>query len=116
MIRRAPLLLLALAGAPATAKTSVTLMHDNDAWADTEQEYASGSRLSLVNADWGKAPLVPTIACWLPVAEPGDTLSAGVGAGALFPDPARHQFLYAPSRSAPLCRLASWLRPSDPDK
>ncbi|MFT3724177.1 MAG: lipid A deacylase LpxR family protein [Hyphomonadaceae bacterium] len=84
MIRSAPVILFALAGAPAAAQTTITLMHDNDEWAHTEQEYASGSRLSVVNADWGKAELAQTIAGWLPDGEPGDTLSAGFGAGHYF--------------------------------
>ena len=84
MIRGAPVLLLALAGAPAVAQTTITLMHDNDEWAHTEQEYASGSRLSIVSAEWGRAPLAQTIAGWLPGGETGDTLSAGLGAGHYF--------------------------------
>lgn len=84
MIRGAPVLLLALAGAPAAAQTTITLMHDNDEWAHTEQEYASGSRLSVVNAEWGQGPVTQAIAGWLPGAEAGDTLSAGFGAGHYF--------------------------------
>ena len=30
-------------------------MHDNDEWAGTEEEYAQGSRLSVVSEDWGKS-------------------------------------------------------------
>src|SRR5689334_12665081 len=84
MIRRAPVVLLALAGAPAAAQTAITLMHDNDEWAHTEQEYASGSRLSVVNPEWSKAPLAQTIAGWLPGGEAGDTLFTGLGAGHYF--------------------------------
>jgi hypothetical protein len=84
MIRSASFFLLALAGAPAAAQTTITLMHDNDEWAHTEQEYASGSRLSVVSAEWSKAPMAQILAGWLPGAEPGDTLSAGLGAGHYF--------------------------------
>lgn len=84
MIRGAPVVLLALAGAPAAAQTTITLMHDNDEWAHTEQEYASGSRLSVVSPEWGGAPLAQSIAGWLPGGEVGDTLSAGLGAGHYF--------------------------------
>lgn len=69
---------------PAQAQTTVTLMHDNDEWARTEQEYASGSRLSVINPAWAKADWVSTIAGWLPGAEPGDVTSAGFGAGHYF--------------------------------
>lgn len=65
----------------AVAQTSVSLMHDNDEWAHTEREYASGSRLAVVSRDWGKADWAQTLAGWLPGIEPGDGLSAGFGAG-----------------------------------
>lgn len=81
MILRAPVVLLALAGAPAAAQTTITLMHDNDEWAHSEEEYASGSRLGVVVPEWGGAPLAQFIAGWLPGGEVGDTLSAGLGAG-----------------------------------
>ncbi len=84
MIRPAPLILFALTGAPAMAQTAITLMHDNDEWAHTEQEYASGSGLSIVSAEWSKAPLAQTIAGWLPGGEAGDTDLAGFGVGHYF--------------------------------
>jgi hypothetical protein len=84
MIRSAPVLLLAIASAPAMAQTTITLMHDNDEWAHTEQEYASGSRLSVVSPEWARASLAQAIVGWLPGGEVGDTLSAGLGAGHYF--------------------------------
>ena len=84
MIRRVSAMSLLLYAAPAAAQTTVTLMHDNDEWAHTEQEYASGSRLAVVSTEWGKAAPVQVLASWLPGREPGDTLSAGFGAGHYF--------------------------------
>jgi len=75
----------AFASAPAVAaQTSITLMHDNDEWEHTEREYASGSRLSVVSRDWGKADWAQTFARWLPGIEPAGGLSAGFGAGHYF--------------------------------
>jgi lipid A 3-O-deacylase len=81
-----PLLILTLAGlaAPGAAQTSITLMHDNDEWAHTEREYASGSRLAAIDPSWGQAPLAQALARILPGIEPGDKLSAGFGAGHYF--------------------------------
>jgi len=84
MLTRLSLLALVLAGAPAAAQTTVTVMHDNDEWAGTEEEYAQGSRLSVVSEDWGRSGLAQGVAAWLPGGEPGDRLSAGFGAGQLF--------------------------------
>jgi lipid A 3-O-deacylase len=84
MTRRVSPIIAVLSGAPATAQSTITLMHDNDEWANTEQEYASGSRLAVVNAEWGKTPLARAVAAWLPGAEPGNTLAAGFGAGHYF--------------------------------
>lgn len=84
MIRSVSALFAMFAATPAMAQTTVTLMHDNDEWANTEQEYASGSRLSIISADWAKAAPAQTLACFLPGAEPGDTVSAGFGAGHYF--------------------------------
>jgi len=84
MIRTASSLLVMLAASPAMAQTTVTLMHDNDEWAHTEQEYASGSRLSVVSVDWGKSAPAQTMADLLPGGETGDTVSAGFGAGHYF--------------------------------
>lgn len=53
MIRSVSALFAMFTAAPAMAQTTVTLMHDNDEWAHTEQEYASGSRLSIVSVEWG---------------------------------------------------------------
>lgn len=84
MLKHLSLLALVLAGAPAAAQTTVTLMHDNDEWADTEEEYAQGSRLSVVSEEWGKSGLAQGVAAWLPGGEAGDRLSAGFGAGQSF--------------------------------
>lgn len=59
-------------------------MHDNDEWADTEKEYAQGSRLSVVSEAWGRSGLAQGVAGWLPGAEVGDRLSAGFGVGQSF--------------------------------
>ena len=84
MLKRLSLLALVLAGAPAAAQTTVTLMHDNDEWADTEDEYAQGSRLSVVSEAWGQSGLAQGVAAWLPGAEAGDRVSAGLGLGQSF--------------------------------
>jgi hypothetical protein len=97
--------MLALAPA-AAAQTSIALIHDNDEWAHTEREYASGSRLALVNPKWGKAPWLQSLARWLPGIEPGDGLSAGLGAG---------HYAYVPENlaaTAPIAKArayAGWL-------
>ena len=75
---------MVLAGAPAVAQTTVTVMHDNDEWADTEEEYAQGSRLSVVSEDWGRSGLAQGVAAWLPGGEAGDRVSAGFGLGQSF--------------------------------
>jgi hypothetical protein len=69
-----------MAASPAMAQTTVTLMHDNDEWAHTEREYASGSRLSVASAQWGKSVPAQTMASWLPGGESRDVFSAGFGA------------------------------------
>jgi hypothetical protein len=103
-----PLIGLALCGA-ARAQTTVTLMHDNDEWAGTDEEYTEGSRLSVVSADWGKGDLAQWAAAVLPGIEPGDGLSAGFGLG---------EYLYVPrniATSAPLPgerAYAGWLHGS----
>jgi lipid A 3-O-deacylase len=84
MMRFTVVLAVAALPSAAFAQTSVTLMHDNDEWAHTEREYASGSRLSVVSKEWGKAPLAQGLAGFLPGIEPGDRLSAGFGAGHYF--------------------------------
>jgi len=73
-----------MAASPAMAQTTVTLMHDNDEWAHTEREYASGSRLSVASAQWGKSVPAQTMASWLPGGESRDVISAGFGAGHYF--------------------------------
>ncbi len=65
------------------AQTTVTLMH-KDEWAHTEREYASGSRLSVASAEWGKSVLAQMMASWLPGGESRDVISAGFGAGHYF--------------------------------
>jgi lipid A 3-O-deacylase len=85
MLNRAAPILAAFALAPAAAaQTAITLMHDNDEWAHTEREYASGSRLAVVSRDWGKADVAQTFARWLPGIEPGEGVSTGFGAGHYF--------------------------------
>jgi hypothetical protein len=89
MLNRAAPVLAAFALAPAAAaQTAIILMHDNDEWAHTEREYASGSRLSVISRDWGKSDWAQTLARWLPGIEPGEGVSAGFGAGhyAYFPE------------------------------
>jgi lipid A 3-O-deacylase len=81
MMRWSAILAAVILPPAAAAQTSITLMHDNDEWAHTEREYASGSRLSVVSKAWGKAPLAQTLARFLPGVEPGEGLSAGFGAG-----------------------------------
>lgn len=110
MIRRASLSFLALAIAPATAaQTTVTLMHDNDEWFDTDREYTEGSRLSAVSRDWGRADWAQTLARWLPGVEPGEGVSAGFGLG---------YYLYVPENIATTTPVpnerpyASWLHAS----
>lgn len=93
----------------AAAQTTVTLMHDNDEWARTDREYTEGSRLAVVNPDWGKADWAQWAARVLPGIEPGEDLSAGWGAG---------YYLYVPENvatSAPLAgqrAYAGWLHGS----
>ncbi|RYZ13788.1 MAG: lipid A deacylase LpxR family protein [Alphaproteobacteria bacterium] len=84
MFKCLSMLAVVLVGAPAVAQTTVTLMHDNDEWADTEEEYAQGSRLSVVSEDWGRSGLAQGVAAWLPGGEAGDRVSAGFGIGQSF--------------------------------
>lgn len=84
-------------------------MHDNDEWAHTEREYASGSRLSVVNAEWGQGALVRGLARWLPGEEPGDILSAGFGAGHYFFIPSRIELTAPAANERP---YAGWLHGS----
>jgi len=81
-LHRAVPIFAAFALAPAaSAQTAITLMQDNDEWAHTEREYASGSQLSVVSRDWGKADWAQIAARWLPGIEPDEGLSAGFSAG-----------------------------------
>ena len=84
MLRGLSLLAVVLAGAPALGQTTVTVMHDNDEWADTEEEYAQGTRFSVVSEGWGRSGLTQGVAAWLPGGEAGDRVSAGFGLGQSF--------------------------------
>ncbi len=84
MLRCLSLAAVVLAGAPAVAQTTVTVMHDNDEWAHTEEEYAQGTRFSMVSEDWGKSGLAQGVGAWLPGGEAGDRVSAGLGFGQSF--------------------------------
>lgn len=70
----------ALCGA-ASAQTSVNLIHDNDEWAHTDEEYTEGTRLAVVSYGWGQSERVQALARALPGIEPGEGLSAGIAAG-----------------------------------
>lgn len=97
-----------LAGA-ASAQTTITIMHDNDEWAHTDEEYTAGTRLAVMSNEWGKSDWAQAAARLLPGIEPGDGLSAGVGLG---------HYLYVPrdvATSAPLPNeraYAGWLHGS----
>lgn len=99
---------MALAG-PAPAQTTLTVMHDNDEWAHTDEEYTEGSRLAVMSREWGRAGWAQAAAAVLPGIEPGEGLSAGVGLG---------HYLYVPRRvgaAAPLPderAYAGWLHAS----
>jgi hypothetical protein len=93
----------------AASAQTVTLMHDNDEWARTDEEYTSGARLVVMSNDWGRADWAQAAARFLPGIEPGETLSAGFGIG---------HYLYVPrnvATSAPVVNeraYAGWLHGS----
>jgi hypothetical protein len=81
----------------AGAQTAVTVMHDNDEWAHTDEEYSEGSRLSVVSHDWGQSDFAQRLAGLLPGMTTGPGVSAGFGAGS---------YLYVPRTIAATAPIA----------
>jgi hypothetical protein len=112
-VRISPFWLMAgmsFAVAPAAfAQTAVTVMHDNDEWAHTDEEYSEGSRLTAIDPEWGQLDVAQTLARLLPGMTTGSGVSAGFGAGS---------YLYVPrtiSATGPIADqrpYAGWLHVS----